>query len=54
MPEEFNKQMEVHKKGLSILLGLNSLKYPKLLVVQGYSNLLVCPIDSEDSDISKA
>lgn len=49
MPAGFNKQMELNRIGLHVMIGLNSLDFPYILRAVGYKQLLVCPVKNEES-----
>ena len=49
LPGEFSKQMASINKGHHVLAGLKAAEYKKILILQGYGRILVCPIKDEKS-----
>ena len=49
LPGEFSKQMAIIKKGHHVLAGLKATEYTKILILQGYGRILVCPFKDEKS-----
>ena len=47
MPAEFNRQMEINRKGYHVMLGLNRKEYPYALTVIGNQRMIVCPVKHE-------
>lgn len=48
MPSGFGEQMKINRNFYNLALGLKSTEYPFMLVVEGNSKILVCPIKGEN------